>query len=225
MYLLANQWLKTTGTPQSGLASTFVMKLDMPNQGQKAGRKDGKERGKGKQMSEATEKPKRDMSTVKCFNCIKFGHIASNCPEKLQANAVKNDDENPKAFASWDDEEDEEVEEEEQAGTYLTYQVCHGVESGQKFQDYDLLLDNQADISVMHPHLLCELMPADIPITVNGIGGKQLTVTHTGYLDEFFHVYCSEAAKPNILSMADVKDMFPVTYVPRQGIFGTPTKS
>jgi hypothetical protein len=181
MYLLANQWLKTTGIAQSGLASTFVTKLDMPDQGQKAGRKDGKAKGNGKQTSEATEKPKRDMSKVKCFNCNKFGHIAPNCPEKLQANAVKNDDEIPKAFASWDDEEDDEVQEEEQAGTYLTYQVCHGVESG---QDYDLLLDNQADISVVHPRLLRELMPADVPITVNGIGGKQLIVTHTGYLDE-----------------------------------------
>jgi hypothetical protein len=212
MYLLANQWLKTTGTAQSGLASTFVTKLDMPNQSQKAGRKDGKEKGKGKQTSEAMEKPKHDMSKVKCFYSNEFGHIAPNCPKKLleNQNASKNDDD-LKAFASWDDEE---VEEEEQAGTYLTYQVCHGVESGQKFQDYDLLLDNQANISVIHPRLLRELIPADVPITVNGIGGKQLTVTHTGYLDEFFRVYCSEAAKPNVLSMADVEDMSPITYVP-----------
>ncbi len=34
MYLLAiNQWLKTTGVSQSGLASTFVTKLDMPDSG------------------------------------------------------------------------------------------------------------------------------------------------------------------------------------------------
>jgi hypothetical protein len=31
MYLLANQWLKTTGSTQSVLASTFVTKLDMPD--------------------------------------------------------------------------------------------------------------------------------------------------------------------------------------------------
>lgn len=28
MYLPANQWLKTTGSMQSGLASTFIMKLN-----------------------------------------------------------------------------------------------------------------------------------------------------------------------------------------------------
>jgi hypothetical protein len=99
-------------------------------------------------------------------------------------------------------------------GTFVTYQVCHGVESGQKFTNYDLLLDNQADISVVHPRLLWQVMAADKPVTVNGIGGRQLVVTQTGYLDEFFRVYASEDAKPNVLSLADVEDMFPVTYVP-----------
>jgi hypothetical protein len=35
--------------------------------------------------------------------------------------------------------------------TYVTFQVYHGVYSGQRFQDYDLLLDNQVDISLIHP--------------------------------------------------------------------------
>ncbi len=30
MYLLAAQWLKTTGPAPAGLASTFAMKLDLP---------------------------------------------------------------------------------------------------------------------------------------------------------------------------------------------------
>jgi hypothetical protein len=61
MYLLANQWLKTTGTPQSGLASTFITNLDMPNQPVKPGKK-GKEAN-----PESTAKPKRDLSKVKCL--------------------------------------------------------------------------------------------------------------------------------------------------------------
>jgi hypothetical protein len=37
-----------------------------------------------------------------------------------------------------------------------------------------------------------------------------------GYLDEFFHVYASEHAKPNVLSLAEVGDMYTVTYMPGQ---------
>jgi hypothetical protein len=51
-------------------------------------------------------------------------------------------------------------------------------------------------------------------VTVKGVGGKQLVVSHTGYLDEFFRVHASEEAKPNMLSLAEVEDMYAVTYVP-----------
>jgi hypothetical protein len=90
MYLQANQWLKTTGTTQSGLASTFVMKLDMPEV--------NKHQGKGcrqpacnggdaesKIPNETTKsKPKHDLSKVKCINCGQRGHITPNCPENDQ---------------------------------------------------------------------------------------------------------------------------------------------
>jgi hypothetical protein len=48
---------------------------------------------------------------------------------------------------------------------------------------------------------------------VNGIGGKQLVAMQTGYLDEFFCIYVSEQAKPNVLSLADVEDVYEVTYI------------
>jgi hypothetical protein len=87
---------------------------------------------------------------------------------------------------------------------------------GHGFHEYDVLLDNQADISIVHPRLLREVMQADRPVTVKGIGGRQLVVEKTGYLDEFFRVYTSENAKPNVLSLAEVEDMYRVTYKPGQ---------
>lgn len=103
-----------------------------------------------------------------------------------------------------------------EAGSYVTYQIYNSMHPGQRFGQYDLLLDNQADISVIHPRLLCEIMQADMPITVNGIGGKQLVAMQPGYLDEFFHVYVSEQAKPNMLSLAEVEDIYEVMYIPGQ---------
>ncbi len=119
MYLLANQWLKTTGVTQSGLASTFVTKLDMPDQGKGGGK--GKREGKegGREKSSDMKQGKRDMSKVKCFACNKFGHIAPNCPEKVKEDTAQKTDQKAETYASWDDDE-----EEEQVGTFVTYQVC-----------------------------------------------------------------------------------------------------
>jgi hypothetical protein len=45
---------------------------------------------------------------------------------------------------------------------------------GRGFHDYDVLLDNRVEIIIVHPRLLREVMQADRPVTVKGIGGKQL---------------------------------------------------
>jgi hypothetical protein len=68
-----------------------------------------------------------------------------------------------------------------------------------KFGKYDFLLDNQADVSIVHPRMLYDVLLANLPITVKGIGGKQLKAEHTGYLQEFFRVYASEQANPSVL--------------------------
>jgi hypothetical protein len=186
MYLLANQWLKTTGVTQSGSASTFVTKLDMPEQG-RAGKRENKDKSeKGKP---AVAKPKRNMTKVKCFNCGCKGHIAPNCPEKEaeQETTAKDDEGKAKSFVTWEDG----WEEQEEIGTYVPYQVMNASE-GRGFHEYDVLLDNQADVSIVHPRLLREVIQADRPVTVKGIGGRQLVVEKTGYLDEFFRVYASE---------------------------------
>jgi hypothetical protein len=61
-----------------------------------------------------------------------------------------------------------------------------------------VLLDNQADISIMKPSLLRALALAEKTVKVNSVGGLQLKVDHTGYLDKFFCVYASEETRVNI---------------------------
>ena len=51
-----------------------------------------------------------------------------------------------------------------------------------KVQPDWVLLDNQADISIIHPRFLRELQSCN-EVRVNGIGGLSMTMTETGHLD------------------------------------------
>ena len=49
-------------------------------------------------------------------------------------------------------------------------------------------------------------------VRVNGIAGLSMTVTETGHMDSFFRVHSSEKVKANVLSFAEVEDMFKIMY-------------
>jgi hypothetical protein len=76
-----------------------------------------------------------------------------------------------------------------------------------------LLLDNQADVSVFHPVLLMQIMPAEKPIQVSGIGGRQLEVENTGDPPDFFRFYATKHTTANVLCLADVEDAYKVMYI------------
>jgi hypothetical protein len=76
----------------------------------------------------------------------------------------------------------------------------------------DVLLDNQADISVIHPSLLTGVKPSEKKIKISGVGGVQLIVDQVGFLKGFFKVYASADTKANVLSMAAVEEVYPITY-------------
>jgi hypothetical protein len=97
----------------------------------------------------------------------------------------------------------------------VTYQV-HATGMVGKFKRQEVLLDNQADVSVIHPSLLREIEPAESAVNINGVGGLQFTVNKEGYLDDFFRVYTSEDTHANVLSFSQVEDKYRNTYVPQE---------
>ena len=74
---------------------------------------------------------------------------------------------------------------------------------------YEVLLDNQADISVVHPRLLTGIRPQKS--YVSGLSGMA-TLPYVGKLDGFFECKSSDKLIASVLCMADVEDMYDVTY-------------
>lgn len=116
MYLLANQWLKTTTKTSMGYAMTFTTTLDYqeksttPNRGKKDKKKrNNEERSGSEKPSEKSEKKERDMSKVECYGCGENGHFANKCPSRQNNN--KEDEEENSAHLTWN------------ADTFATYQV------------------------------------------------------------------------------------------------------
>jgi hypothetical protein len=75
----------------------------------------------------------------------------------------------------------------------------------------EVLLDNQANINMMHPMLLEDVRKSDQKIKVNREGGMQLIIKETGILPEFFDVYASMHTKANVLSFLDIDDKYDIT--------------
>ncbi len=102
------------------------------------------------------------------------------------------------------------------ASTFTTYHVkqVNATRMVSKFKRTEVLLDNQADVSVMHPSRLREIGPPEDNILISDIGSHQFMVEREGHLDDFFKVYASEDMHANALSFSEVKDMYQITYVP-----------
>jgi hypothetical protein len=78
-------------------------------------------------------------------------------------------------FLSIIDQETEEVQE---------YEVNNAVQQ-QGVELTEVLLDNAANISVMHPSLLSDIRRAERKIRVKGVGGVQMIVDKVGTLEGF----------------------------------------
>jgi hypothetical protein len=76
-----------------------------------------------------------------------------------------------RTFAVWDD-----------TNVFVTYQVYNTSEKvNECFGIQQVLLDNQADVNVFHPMWLRAVQKDQVKVKVNGLEGKQLTITDTGY--------------------------------------------
>ena len=86
-----------------------------------------------------------------------------------------------------------------------------------KIKPDTILLDNQADISVVLTDLLEDIKECD-PVKTNGIGSMQILVNKTGYLRDLdIRVYTNRDVMCSIMSFAEIEDRYKVSYLPREG--------
>jgi hypothetical protein len=139
------------------------------------------------------------------------GHLANSkqCP-----NYKKAQDKEVNVNETW---------QEYEASMYTTvrctmeeYMVNNAVNTTQKLEPTEVLLDNQADISIIHLMLLQDVLPAERQIKEKGAGGLQMVVDQQGILEGFFPVYASKDTKANVLSFVDVEDLYNIMYVQKQ---------
>ncbi len=204
IFIMANQWLKPKVTTSS-FASTFSTTLDYVEKPDKKMR--GRRKGKNKNNKKSDEDNRGKKKDKKCFVCDEPGHFTNKCQQKKRQTEQESDAEESRAeerhgHITWD------------ASTFVTYHNVMNIAAQSKFKRTEVLLDNQADVSVVHPDLLGDLCKAEKTVRINSAGGLQFETSTERYLQDFFPVYASEKTTVNILSFGEVEEAHDVTYVP-----------
>ena len=142
VYTIAANWIKTQPQYRRGQAATFVTtNLETKSTGKGKGGN-----GKSKQYALYAER----LANTRCHKCKNMGRFTNQCPtqkEVAQATAISgNDDEDNASFhvnATW--------QQHAVFNTTREVSVNAAVDPRVKVQSDWVLLDNQLDISIVHP--------------------------------------------------------------------------
>ena len=208
----------------------------------KSGKSGKSDKGKQKSASDGSgpdtpknsgdgKKPGRRFANVTCYNCNEQGHMSFDCPKETGEDDMdvgtafatrggmfhplqnlladdSDDEDGPLELASDSSDDEEEVPDAEPRLPSVARGRAH-VTTG-KLAWYEVLLDNQADISAVHTRLLYNLMPQTS--YVSGLSGTAM-LPYVGELDGFFECKGSEDLPASVLCMADVEEIYPISYV------------
>jgi len=228
IYRIEGAWVKLTLRVEGGTTATFVTIEEEARINKKRVDKNKREENKKKaaaataaahatgganqEREQQEQKVPKDLLHIECFRCKQPGHNSTSkgCPLHL-------DNKKQKAKAgfintTWADNKTSIFVMIYEEGEHEEHVINIAVHVTQGLKLTEVLLDNQANISIVHPMLLKNVRPAPKKIVIKGVGGPQLIVDKVGDLEGFFEVNASEHMKANILSFADVEDMYKITY-------------
>jgi hypothetical protein len=215
IYRLAGNWVKPTSKLEGGTSATYVTIEEdaaIKRHKEQAEKNKKKSAAGGKENNENTKN--KDKSQLECWYCKEKGHFSSRCPKKKKDKEKESKAAEGLAHATWQEELEGNM-----FCTVCEYIVNNAVNVTQQLKTTEILLDNQANISIAHPVLLKNVHPSEREIKIKGVGGVQLKVNQVGDLPGFFTVYASEETRANVLSFADVEDLYDILYVQKQEAF------
>jgi hypothetical protein len=126
------------------------------------------------------------LAKMKCFNCGKKGHPAKSCPEKSQ-----------------------EDDEEEPPMAGLTMACCATTNKRRLHEFFEICIDNGSQVNIVDSRLLTNLRTERRMFrSMNGMSQTE----RVGHLEGFFDCQAADDSPTNILSMARVEDLYPITY-------------
>ena len=188
IYTKASKYLTPKRATRAGGGSAFVSKSKSDKGKKSADSDDTPEQQQGNDTKSHNSKRGQKKRQLICWGCGEPGHRMNECPDSSQESENK----------------------------HCTTTMLNAFTSGSEpFQWYEVLLDNQADVSVVHPRLLNNVRPASRGCTVAGLSGHALELPNVGELDQFFTCKTADELRASVLCQADVEDIYEVTY--RQG--------
>jgi hypothetical protein len=141
--------------------------------------------GGTRKESKQEHKVPKDLLHIECFRCKQTGHYSTSkeCP-------LHPDNEKPKAKAgfinnTWADNKKSFFVTIYKEGEPEEHVINNTAHITQGLKPTEVLLDNQANISIVHPMLLKNVRPAPKKIVIKGVRGPQLIVDLVGDLEGF----------------------------------------
>ena len=144
---------------------------------------------------------KRKTGSYECWGCGEEGHMLRDCPSLDEGDGASGDEKEGAAHVTIGTTAGEELE----GAVFRT--------SAKTTEWYEVLLDNQANVSIIHPRLLTRIRRLQAPTRVTGISPEAVVLRLEGSLTGFFRALVSHDSPANVLCMADVEDLYKVTYI------------